>query len=1161
MKKLLTLCLMILIGHQAFSAYLRNVPQELQQPDGTVFQALATGDEYYHWLHDHNGFTIVRDPETGFFVYAVLDQDELVPTPWIPGIHNPEDNNLTPWLKIPAEKMYALRQTRFPIPQLKGAMSATNTGEMQNLVVFIRFADQEEFTRPLSSYNQDFNGIQTVSQKQYYLDVSDNQLTIETHFFPSGGGAVLSYQDGQSRSYYQPYDATTNPGGYDGDTERRVREHTLLKDALESVKTAVESAGLNIDMNNDGYVDNIVFVVRGGTDGWSDLLWPHMWALYSYDVTIAGKEVWYYNFQLDDVMDVSVLCHEMFHSLGAPDLYRYENNDITPVGPWDIMAYNQDPPQHMSAYMKMQYGGWFNEIPAITAAGTYQLEPLSDDPFAAYRISSPNSNEYFVVEYRRAEGRFESSVPGSGLIIYRINPAHEGNADGPPDEVYVYRPNGTPDNNGNLYSAHFSSSTGRTAISDVTNPSSFLSDGSVGGLNISNIGAAGETISFTVSFESQTFNPPQNLHATSGADFVDLEWEAPEAGDPVLSGFKVYRFGSLIHTISSPTTLQYRDAALSPGNYAYHVTALYENPAGESDPGNTVSVQVLEQKPDLLISEASANQSNLDAGSDLQLNLAVSNEGGLASPVTSLEVYISGQAAIDGNSILLDETVVSGLNPGVIQTYDPLVTIPDDLPTGNYHILVRVDGDHLVDESNENNNIESLPLGVRAAWPDLYITSAQVDMEMVYPGTQVELNMEWTNSGNKTAEACQLLIAVSDDEDMDQQELQIAYFSSPALDPGESYALSGRLRISEDVPPGSHFLLFMIDAGESVPESNESNNDWIQRLEVLPAEDLEVSNLQFETRRLKDAEDLELTYSLKNKGTTVREQITLITQISAGPAVSQTDPELDRVTVSLLEPGTEQHFTRSIRIPRGMAAGDYYIHLGIDPNSNVDDRIRDNDQIYRMLELYNVTDLSVQFSLESLEFEPGQAVSGSLELHNTETLTSGSSVLMMLWSTDDQADSGDEVVFTATDYGLAGHTSAVYPFTVDLSEDQLPGDYFLVAMADGEQAVPESDEQNNFQAVRIRILDLSSTEGSPNISSWKAYPNPAQDILHLAFSKRGYETQMILRDMTGRVWVDQSVFGTDYARETLGLSHLPKGVYVIQLLDSEGIRSKRILLQ
>jgi photosystem II stability/assembly factor-like uncharacterized protein len=154
----------------------------------------------------------------------------------------------------------------------------------------------------------------------------------------------------------------------------------------------------------------------------------------------------------------------------------------------------------MGAYMKFRYGKWINDIPEVIASGTYVLNPLTLPTHNCYRIESPYSpGEYFVVEYRKKSNAFENSLPGSGLLVYRINTERtSGNTDGPPDEVYIYRPNGTLSSNGNIEEAHYSAGVNRMVINDTTNPSSFLSSGSPGGLNIDDVGNADSTISFKV---------------------------------------------------------------------------------------------------------------------------------------------------------------------------------------------------------------------------------------------------------------------------------------------------------------------------------------------------------------------------------------------------------------------------------------------------------------------------------------------------------------------------------------------------------------------------------------------------------------------------------------------------------------------------------------
>ncbi len=504
---LLLLLFGIVISYNAKAAFLENVQTRITQPDGRVLDCYITGDEFFRRLHDKDGFTIIQNPETGWYVYAVRSADNLIPTTHIFGFADPSSFGLSP-RALPSLDWVQQKRTRHyghvPKPEKKKGerTQVNNTGTIQNVVIYIRFADDAEFTDNTSTYNNMFNNASGNSMYNYFREVSYNTLNITSTFYPVPSGSIVkSYQDSHNKNYFQPYDEVDNPSGYQDESQKTSREHNLLKDAVDATSSEIPG-GLAIDNDNDGYVDNVCFIIKGSQDEWSDLLWPHRWALYTVTATINGKRVWDYNFQLQNFLITygnGVLAHEMFHTLGAPDLYHYNQDGKDPVWRWDIMASTTTPPQHMGAYMKKTYGGWIADIPEITENGNYTLNPLTSSTNNAYRIPSPNSTtEYYVVEYRRQSGTYETPLPGSGLLVYRIRPALEGNADGPPDEVYIYRQNGTVSDRGDPSTAFYNSSVGRTEINDNTNPEGFLSDGSNGGLSISNIGAAGTTISFTV---------------------------------------------------------------------------------------------------------------------------------------------------------------------------------------------------------------------------------------------------------------------------------------------------------------------------------------------------------------------------------------------------------------------------------------------------------------------------------------------------------------------------------------------------------------------------------------------------------------------------------------------------------------------------------------
>ncbi len=504
--RLTAFILIALMNSVVFATWFDNIPRVLHQPDGNRIDCFVTGDQYSRRLHDINNFTIILNPNDGFYYYAQLLNDELTPTSLIVGASDPQNSGLKEGLSISIDKYNEKKE--FHNRYLNSdARDAPTSGQINQINVFIRFADDPDFIEPRSYYNQIFQtDNDEPSLQHYYSEISDNELYIRTYHFPQTTNDInVAYIDDYDRSYYQPY-SSNNPDGYTDD-QRTAREHTLLENAIASISSEV-SATIDIDGNDDGYVDGVSFVIYGNPGDWATLLWPHRWALFSETVLINNVQVYDYMFMLSEswYYNVGVLCHEFGHVLGAPDYYHYDGGGApTPVGGWDLMASNGNPPQYPSAFTKWKYFDWLPEIPEITIGGNYTLFPMTYQDNVSFKIASPNSDsEYFVLEYRKQEGMYESSLPGtrSGLLIYRINTdAGNGNAQGPPDELYVYRPGGSLNVNGDLNSAPFSSSYNQSQINEDTDPSPFLyndGEGAAGGLNLFNISEAGENISFNV---------------------------------------------------------------------------------------------------------------------------------------------------------------------------------------------------------------------------------------------------------------------------------------------------------------------------------------------------------------------------------------------------------------------------------------------------------------------------------------------------------------------------------------------------------------------------------------------------------------------------------------------------------------------------------------
>ena len=515
MRQLIVSLLFISLCLTLAANYVKNQPYQLEQPDGTWYDAFVTGDEFYHNLHDENGYTILQHPQTGYYVYAIPDGNSIKASEYVVGTVDPGTLGIEPKLRHD-ETIRNSRRDRHYAALEGDTVRIPHTGTVNNIFVFVRFADQDEYTTSLSVYDGYCNNGANGNMNGYFLEVSNNQLTVNTTFYPAAeGGIVRSFQDSHNRNYYLPY-SDTNTDGYTDEDEGYERLQTMFRAAIVSIAGSVPT-GLNIDADSDGLVDNVTFVVQGGT---SSLLWPHFWSLHLVSaVYINSKRVWHYNLQLSEFIYPGVICHEMSHTLGFPDLYHYidDYGYLAPVGSWDPMESQGWIPQHHLTYTKWKYGQWFATIPTIvptTTATTYTLTAIDQNPYSCYKIESTQPNQFYMLEYRRKTGTYETSIPGSGLIIYRIiseyngSPINNGNMHGPPDEVYIYRPGGTLDTNGIIDNANFSSTVGRTSIHTGSDPEPwlFIDINTVedGNLVIFDVGESGDT---TISFKVRTEVP------------------------------------------------------------------------------------------------------------------------------------------------------------------------------------------------------------------------------------------------------------------------------------------------------------------------------------------------------------------------------------------------------------------------------------------------------------------------------------------------------------------------------------------------------------------------------------------------------------------------------------------------------------------------------
>ncbi|MDR0752397.1 MAG: M6 family metalloprotease domain-containing protein [Christensenellaceae bacterium] len=560
------------IGNSEFGTYTYERSFTI---NGSHYEILQSGESNFQYYHDINGFVLLKE-STGIY-YATLNNDGKVvssgvdvqgATKWeIARINKITRNDIN--VAKNAEFAYEFADDKAPsiLENLKNSddtSSVTNTSEkliIKNLVIFISFAGETGLKNELSASADTIvasrlNGIDN-SMLDYYSDISNGYIEVESLLPNSGGSISYIYQNGYQRSYYAVTSSVT----------RTLREAQLLTDAVNSAKTKFANFDdYDLDLDDDGNIDSVSFILSGADNNvHGGLLWPHAWNLEliteSVGITppkINDLDVAKYTFNFVSDFTYGVVCHEFGHVLGAPDLY-HSTSDFVPVGNWDLMATNLDTPQYPLVYTRDTYFGGIDgsSIITISNSGVYSLKPVTtasnSDPIAI-KIPTSRANEYFMAEYRNPEvsAPYDAGLSGTGLIVYRINTnAKEGNLyakyrdSSNPDEVYIFRPSvatGTTYNKSRadlVYAAlsptnpYFSSIGKQTGASNYDYNSLHFVDGSNSGIIIETISIDDGSIDFIVKLNSQDI---------VDSNYFDdkIELQNPQFVNTTFSGVSVY---------------------------------------------------------------------------------------------------------------------------------------------------------------------------------------------------------------------------------------------------------------------------------------------------------------------------------------------------------------------------------------------------------------------------------------------------------------------------------------------------------------------------------------------------------------------------------------------------------------------------------------------
>lgn len=445
--KFLTVIFIVLLSSSLYSAPAFPGAAKKTQPDGTEISIHLRGDEFQKWNEDSKNYTILKNSDN-YWVYGLKnDLGQLYPSEHVVGKVDPDTLNIS---KSMQPVTLSTRSTNLRQRSVTPARSTPLSGTLKNLVLLVDFQDvthNQYSTKEKMSEVFDGNNYAGAhgTVKDYFLEVSNGLLTIET--------TVVDWV------------TVSHTHAYYGSDENNT--YKMVVEALQLVKNRGDINFSDFDNNNDGEVDILTVIHAGFGQEYpgnnAELIWSHQGFFspinyhgvtlrkYHTEPEIMGSETTIYNDNgtpEDDSDDYpttpikartrpGLICHEMCHIFGLPDLYDIDNSSqgigdfcLMASGSWNgsgsfISSYATKP-AHPSAWCK-QFLGW-SDSQTITADGTYQLVKTVGNN-KVYKVEVPNnSNEYFLIENRQPTG-FDEALPGStqGILIWHIDDSQTNN--------------------------------------------------------------------------------------------------------------------------------------------------------------------------------------------------------------------------------------------------------------------------------------------------------------------------------------------------------------------------------------------------------------------------------------------------------------------------------------------------------------------------------------------------------------------------------------------------------------------------------------------------------------------------------------------------------------------------------------------------------------
>lgn len=490
---------------------------DFTQPDGSRLQVRGWGDQYHAVFETLDGFTVVKDPVSGFFQYATVNSDEteLEPTGARADAVDPKLLGLPEGIRLNRAAVKAKAEMSESLPRTKSRWEVRRE-RLRMAVRDAAIAPGIAAAPPQRETVGNYTGLcllvqfpdvpGTIARKEVEAFCNqpnyagfENKGSVYDYFVDNSGGKL------RYKNIVAPYYTAKQPRDYY--TNRKIpqpqRAWELIKEALDHWRAqGFDFSGLTSDEDDYVYALN-VFYAGNRVNNWSEGLWPHSYHLLTPYQLLPGKLA--NDYQITDMgseLTLGTFSHENGHMIcDFPDLYDY-GYESRGIGKYCLMCAggnaNQKNPTQICAYLKYR-AGWAKSVTPISNGDEIKIAAKENQFF----VHAKSQTEYFIIE-NRLMARRDASLPGSGLAVWHVDELGTNNNEQMTPSSHYECSLVQADGKSQLESglndgdaADLFRSGGNMSWSDSSQPNSKWWDRTASNLELSKIGAEGEVMTFS----------------------------------------------------------------------------------------------------------------------------------------------------------------------------------------------------------------------------------------------------------------------------------------------------------------------------------------------------------------------------------------------------------------------------------------------------------------------------------------------------------------------------------------------------------------------------------------------------------------------------------------------------------------------------------------